>query len=280
MDSGSKPSHASGVFLAPEMSVHVSSVVWQMEFSSPGMKLVALAMADMANDELECWPSIKSLVRRTNLGEKYVRQHVRTLCDDGVFFCEQRIRENGSHSSNLYRFIPPSLKRGVLPEMTSTPTSQNREGGTPPFDYPQNHNRNHQLESSPLRGDSEILHGNELRLKRWFKRRESTPLSDKEKKSIKSTLQTSDDEWTMLEAYYANPFPPNNDPRRRDMATLLNNWQGEIDRARGFMARNNIAIDGSNLIEADPNPDQPEECKTWTLQAELRQALNMPEVVA
>ena len=43
---------------------------------------------------------------------------------------------------------------------------------------------------------------------------------------------TTDSEWQLLEAYYAADIPARDDIRRRDLATLLNNWSGELTRAR------------------------------------------------
>jgi hypothetical protein len=44
------------------------------------------------------------------------------------------------------------------------------------------------------------------------------------------------EEVDLLERYYALPLDKDADYRRRDLMTLLNNWQGEVDRARCFFA--------------------------------------------
>ena len=48
---------------------------------------------------------------------------------------------------------------------------------------------------------------------------------------------TTDDEWARLEAYYAADLPRRSDYRRRDLATLLNNWSGEITRSADWAIR-------------------------------------------
>ena len=70
----------------------------------------------------------------------------------------------------------------------------------------------------------------------WFSRRESTKWSDKEMKGLRSVirLETAEDDLQMLTKYYSADLPGNQDYRRRDVFTLLNNWSGEIDRARSF----------------------------------------------
>lgn len=68
------------------------------------------------------------------------------------------------------------------------------------------------------------------RIGSWFSRRTSTIWSDKETKALKAVmaLQTSPEDIDALEARYksGNPY------LRRDIITLLNNWNTEIDRAK------------------------------------------------
>lgn len=66
----------------------------------------------------------------------------------------------------------------------------------------------------------------------WFSRRPSTPWSDKELKSLRDVekFNTPQEDLDLLNAYYTSDAPY----KRRDIQTLLNNWNGEIDRARGW----------------------------------------------
>lgn len=76
------------------------------------------------------------------------------------------------------------------------------------------------------------------RVGKLFNRREATAWSEKEIKALKSVekLNTTEDEILALEAYYTADMPSGKDYRRRDILTLLNNWNGEIDRAKAFKA--------------------------------------------
>lgn len=69
-----------------------------------------------------------------------------------------------------------------------------------------------------------------------FRKRPGTPLDPAETRAWRKVsailAATPDDEWLHLEAYYAADIPPRDDIRRRDFATLLNNWSGELTRAR------------------------------------------------
>lgn len=52
-----------------------------------------------------------------------------------------------------------------------------------------------------------------------------------------SVYATSEPEWHHLEAYYSADIPEKDDYRRRDLATLLNNWVGERTRASDWARR-------------------------------------------
>jgi len=75
-------------------------------------------------------------------------------------------------------------------------------------------------------------------INRWYKRRASTKWTPKETRSLKAVLDlhTTDDEFKVLDRYYSANIPISSDYRRRDVVTLLNNWSGEIDRARKWSA--------------------------------------------
>lgn len=72
-----------------------------------------------------------------------------------------------------------------------------------------------------------------------FRRRETTPWGAAELKAWKAnrpTIEaTTPDDWAALEAFYAFQETDRHVVyRRQDLATLLNNWAGEIDKAHAF----------------------------------------------
>jgi len=72
------------------------------------------------------------------------------------------------------------------------------------------------------------------RLNKFFKRRDSTKWSKIEEAELKSLEPISTEDMVTVERYYTAKHPPTADYRRRDMITLLRNWNGELDRARQF----------------------------------------------
>lgn len=72
-----------------------------------GRKLVALAIADMANDEGYCWPSIRSLAARCNMRPEAIADHLSALAAVGILSKESRFRD-GKQASNYYIMAPIS----------------------------------------------------------------------------------------------------------------------------------------------------------------------------
>jgi hypothetical protein len=73
----------------------------------------------------------------------------------------------------------------------------------------------------------------QIKVASWFHRKPSTKWADDEIRKWKALPMESGDIQT-LDAYYTADMPDGCDYRRRDLKTLLNNWRGEIDRARAF----------------------------------------------
>lgn len=70
--------------------------------------------------------------------------------------------------------------------------------------------------------------GHQQRINSWFNRRDTTPWSEKERRAFRHLPETSPEDWDSLEDRYTSN---SQNYRRREIVTLLNNWQGEIDLA-------------------------------------------------
>lgn len=68
------------------------------------------------------------------------------------------------------------------------------------------------------------------RIGSWYGRRTDTPWTVYETLQL-IRINPSDENIALMEKYYTSPDA---DFKRRDVPTLLNNWQGELDRARNF----------------------------------------------
>lgn len=88
------------------------------------------------------------------------------------------------------------------------------------------------------------LHPTMKRLGALYNRRHTTPWSEKEKKSFKAA-SINEEDLALIEKYYkAYVVVDGKDFRRHDIVTLLNNWNGECDKARRYLGqvRSNIKL--------------------------------------
>jgi hypothetical protein len=76
------------------------TAVWKLDMP-PSRKLVALSLADNANDSGDCWPSVANICARTSLSERTVQLAIREL--EQTRFLVIRAK---SGSSNRYHLTP------------------------------------------------------------------------------------------------------------------------------------------------------------------------------
>jgi len=74
------------------------------------------------------------------------------------------------------------------------------------------------------------------RIGSWFGRRETTLWAVEEAEKL-SALNPQEDEIEVLERYFASEHPEIKPYRRRQVITLLNNWTGDLDKARAMLER-------------------------------------------
>ena len=61
------------------MSIKIMTAVWDREDLSSTQKLVLLALADWANDDGLCWPSIERVAKKSSLKKRAVQLAIRSL---------------------------------------------------------------------------------------------------------------------------------------------------------------------------------------------------------
>lgn len=75
---------------------------WQLRLK-PTIKFVLMALADAADDEGHCWPSVPTLAHKTCMDERSVQRILKALKDSNFIEVEPRYRNDGSPTSNKYR---------------------------------------------------------------------------------------------------------------------------------------------------------------------------------
>lgn len=81
---------------------HVSWALKRVHGVDPAAKLILISLANYADEDGECWPSIATLCTETGLSEATVKRHCRQLRDAGAFTQEQRVTPGGRTKSNLF----------------------------------------------------------------------------------------------------------------------------------------------------------------------------------
>lgn len=78
----------------------------------------------------------------------------------------------------------------------------------------------------------------QLRAEAIFKRRPETPLTVSEVRAFRANRAaleaTNEADWQLLERFYS--LPQEKTKTRKNLDTLLNNWNGEIDRAKSYFS--------------------------------------------
>ena len=106
------------------MSNRATSWAWDVEGLSPTQKLVLVKLADNANDDGYCWPSLPYIERHTGLSNSAVRTAIRSLEALGLMARVAQADERGTRPNHFQLHVPKAsfAAAGVAPE--------NRGGGT------------------------------------------------------------------------------------------------------------------------------------------------------
>jgi Helix-turn-helix domain len=86
------------------VSIKVMTEVWDSSSAKGGARLVLLALADHANDEGYCYPSLSRLARKSRLSERNVQFILRDLETRGELVI---LRGSGRGNVNTYWVLPP-----------------------------------------------------------------------------------------------------------------------------------------------------------------------------
>ena len=72
---------------------------------TPTLKLVVMALADAADDQGVCWPSVATLAKKCTVSTRTVQRALRVMIDRRLLIAEPRQRRDGSSTSNRYRLL-------------------------------------------------------------------------------------------------------------------------------------------------------------------------------
>jgi hypothetical protein len=142
------------------LSIKLMTAVWESDVQPAGKRLVLLALADSANDEGVCWPSMATIARKAGIGLSSARKACAALEEEGLLVREERRVEHARNKSNIYviqpgklaaraaqseREAPAQIRRGAAQIEREVPL--NPGGGAAQIER-ENRNKNHQIEPS------------------------------------------------------------------------------------------------------------------------------------
>ena len=88
------------------MSNELLTAIWNDAPVEGTQLLLLLALADQANDEGVCWPSIRKIAKRCRVSERTAQRMLKSLEGEGLIRVTRR-RVGERQTSNLYQVITP-----------------------------------------------------------------------------------------------------------------------------------------------------------------------------
>lgn len=87
------------------MSLEAMNWAWEQPVAKSTNKLVLLALADHANADGECWPSMKRIAERSDISPRHVSRAINELVDLGLVEKASRRRHGGQYRGWDYRVL-------------------------------------------------------------------------------------------------------------------------------------------------------------------------------
>lgn len=136
------------------MSIAIMTEVWKDAPVSGTELLMLLALADSANDDRECWPSVRHLCKKTRLSDPQVRKLLKSLVERKLISkAIQGGKGAKGRESNLYTIRAMTPIADDKGGKGSTPITD--DSRTPIADDNLNHNSESSIKDSPAEaGDS------------------------------------------------------------------------------------------------------------------------------
>lgn len=99
------------------MSIHLMSLVWEVDFATPTQKLVMLRLADYADDDgNSVFPSIERLARQVGASKRQTQYAVRALETVGLMVCLHK-GGNGPKDTNRWKMDVELLLKLAFQEL-------------------------------------------------------------------------------------------------------------------------------------------------------------------
>lgn len=114
------------------MSTIIMSACWPLQGMNASQKSVLISLADNANDDGVCWPSIKYISERTCLSTRAVQNAIKWLTEHGAVQVSERQGRSTVYTVTPAEYAPPQEMRPAdaapHPRRKCTPPPQEMRG--------------------------------------------------------------------------------------------------------------------------------------------------------
>lgn len=119
------------------MSIRLMSLVFGLKEPTGAARLVLLALADNANDEGVCWPSVETIARKAGIGVRWTQRIIRDLVESEYMALSIRPVDGKKNETNIYTLNIQKLNDEQIKEGGVQTT--HRVAYTPPSGWPTDH---------------------------------------------------------------------------------------------------------------------------------------------
>lgn len=108
------------------MSHHASTWAWDQDVRNPRHKLLLVKLADSANDDGVCWPSLRTLAKHTGISKSALSRAARALEAAGLLRIQETTKSNGLKGGNVYHLALPGVQAATEPRVPLRRDTENR----------------------------------------------------------------------------------------------------------------------------------------------------------
>jgi hypothetical protein len=133
------------------MSVHITSAVWKQSKAAGNARLIMLSLADQANDDGLCWPSIDNIAKRVLLSQATVYR----LLNELEFDLKEIRRESRSGRASRFYVLLGVEAETADPSQSATPDPSQIETPLKPRPLAPVRGTPRKLRDTPLTGETQ-----------------------------------------------------------------------------------------------------------------------------
>jgi DnaD/phage-associated family protein len=135
------------------VSIKLMTAIFESPEPKGAERLVLLSLADNANDEGVCWPSVKTIAKKSAIDERRCHRIIKKLEKLGYLIITERNAANGINSTNVYAVYSTPIEDGTRARVAPAPpyTGTRATKGVAPI--PPEPPFNPHLISSSINGD-------------------------------------------------------------------------------------------------------------------------------